>query len=178
MYHVRYAIGALAAILVLAAIGLELIGNRTLRALLVTSLVVVSLTSIFVHHGFYEKRMKEDWRGLARYVSRVSSERLDDDVIRIVTRNGTLYRFYFDMLGREVDIRDPSVEVLKELVGESRRDGSGLGVWLITAHGYRPDDSFLRYLNKNFGETSRKKIKRGKAVLFELRRPPSAPPTS
>jgi len=169
MYHRTYVIGTLAALIVLASMGISLIRRGMFRAVLVTVIFVTSTASIFLHQEYFSRQTKEDWRGLTRFVIAENEERFGDTPIRVFTSFEVLLSFYFYTLDREVEIRDPSTAQLDDMLSTVPTTAdSGIGVWLLQAHGHAPGRSFVDRLKGNFHQTELKRIKKGSARLFEL----------
>ena len=171
MYYHYYVIGTLAAVAVLAAVGITLIRHTTFKALLLTAIILVSFTSIFHRLDYYNKITKEDWRGTAEYVVKKSREEYGDRKIYVMAKFAFLYHFYFDSLDADVKIQQPALNRLKEVLRESKKEGvERPAVWVLTGHNYEPDERFMKYMGKHFDEIETKEIKKGWLKRFELKR--------
>jgi len=171
MYQSYYTIGTLAAVVVLAAVSITLIKNNTFKALLLTAVILVSLTSIFHRLDYYNKITKEDWRGTAEYVVKKSKEEYGDKKIYVMAKFAFLYNFYFDSRDAEVEIRRPDVGLLKKILREHKKEvGKRPVVWVLTGHNYEPDKRFMSYMAKHFDQIETKEIKKGWLKRFELKK--------
>jgi len=121
----RYTIFVLPAFVLLFAIGLDAIRERTFKAMLIISIVVMSLTHIFIDVGYYSTVTKQQWR-------EVTQELIDRDdlwpLYGVKNSSVRLYEVYFRLLGS-----NRSITRVTKLEG----DLHGLSCfWLLDAHWY------------------------------------------
>ena len=168
MYSHYYSIGTLAAVVVLAAVGITFIKNNTFKALIISAIILVSFTSILHRLDYYNKVTKEDWRGAAEYVVKKHTERYGDQKIYIIARYAFSYNFYFETMGAQVHSQKPNVKLLKNLLKRNAKEGKDIsGLWVLSSHNYEPDRRFMDYMARNFRQIEKKEIKKGWIMLFE-----------
>ncbi|MCP5052222.1 MAG: hypothetical protein GY940_33955, partial [bacterium] len=180
MYYPKYAIGTLPVIMVMAAMCIILFKNRTFKALLIASIVLVSLTSLFLSVEYYNKVRKQNWRGTAEYVLKQSAQKYPNKEIFILTEHPELYRFYFDSL-------EPKVEQIRELPklpGKLKRAlknlvdrNENIGIWLLPGHKFKPAKSVTAFLDQHFIQLEKKNLGLGEAVLYEPQKEKKIPDT-
>lgn len=119
MLVTRYEIIVLPAFVIWISMGIVLCRNRLFAGLLVSSVLLVSLVSIFHHMGYYETIRKAQFREAAQQV--IGEEEVYSDSER-------LYNIYFELLGAQVRAKPIPAEVpegvnsLWILYGRGRED--------------------------------------------------------
>lgn len=175
MYCSKYAIGTLPVILVVGAISISSFRNPTFRALLIISVVLVSLVSLFHTVDYYGKHEKQNWREVASFVAHKTHKRYPGKEIYLIARYPSLHRFYFQSLGRDIQVkqnlptRHPKLfkKVVKRILKRARKQNKDIGIWLMPEHGFRLPTESMAYLNAHFRALKRKQFKAGEAILFE-----------
>jgi uncharacterized membrane protein len=169
MYYPKYAIGTLPAIMVMAVISIVMLKNRTFRALLVASILLVSLTNIFLNMKYYTLQRKQDWRGVTQYIIRNSTVKYPGKEIYILTENPELYRFYLDSLTPTIKISgflplNPAAcrKSIIKLLMENRN----IGVWLLPGHRPKLYKKIVPDLKQHLTQLERRQTNMGEAILF------------
>lgn len=175
MYYENYAIGTLAAVLVMIAISITLFRNSAFRALLITSIVLVSLTSIFLRLDYYNTSVKEDWRSIVKFIVKVNTQKYRDERIKVFSQHADKFEFYFNSFNKGITRISPSIDGIKsEIEKQENADKHDLKFWLILGHDYKPDSSVMGFIQDNFNQLEQADVVAGKnflkAYLFEVKK--------
>lgn len=175
MYCSKYAIGTLPVFLVLGAISISFFKSPTFKAMLIISIVLMSLVNLFHTLDYYGKQEKQNWREVASFVARKTHKRYSDKDIYLIARHPSLHRFYFQSLGQDIDVkqnlptRNPKLfkKIVKKILKHTRKNNKNIGIWLMPEYGFKLPAESMAYLNTHFRTLKRKHFKAGEAILFE-----------
>lgn len=145
MYHPKYAVGMLPALLVLVAMGIEIFKNKIFKLLLIVSILLASYLNLFYHKDYYNRITKAQWRSA---VELAVKEKRQKGNIYVLSNDPDKYRFYFQTKKTGIDVLPADVGVLKGIL---EKDKSDKGFLVLNAEsGQKYPANFLAYLEKNF----------------------------
>jgi len=120
----RYTIGVLPALIVLVAMGWEAMKDNTFKAILIISIIVMSLTHLFVDTRYYSTVTKQQWREITQKII------ARDDSLPLYGWKRSSVKFY------NVYLQQFGSERRVVPVGQLRDDPEDLSCfWLLDAHG-------------------------------------------
>jgi hypothetical protein len=147
MIQSRYMSTFLPAVLIMAAIGFEIIGNKKLKAALVALFVLISFVEIVLERSYYSKPLKSNFRDAARFLVDNNSPKA-----KIYTSLPYHFDYYFRTFNNTAVVdATPLDTVFSKL---RARKISPEAFWAIDAHGRTLNllDSNKKYLALNFEE--------------------------
>ncbi|MCK4836499.1 MAG: glycosyltransferase family 39 protein, partial [Candidatus Aminicenantes bacterium] len=113
MFSFKHAICVLAAVIILIAMALERIRPATFKGLIIASILILSLTSIFYHHDYYHKKTKQQWREAVSDIIR-SVESKEKNIKTVVMSDEIRYSgCYFSLLKSNIEVKKPGFLNLK-----------------------------------------------------------------
>jgi len=146
--HSRYLISVLPVFILMAAIGINLIENKTLSRFVAVLVILCFAIDMFIVKNYYSGKVKSDFRGASIQV--VSGNIL----------NSTIYTslpYHFGFYLRYYKNQAPVSETPVDLKLDKMRTGAEApeAFWAIGAHGrtFSISDTNARYLSNNFNKT-------------------------
>lgn len=161
MFINRYAIGTLPAVILLAAVGLELVNKRLVKHLLITSIILVSFVSIFYHRDYYNTVAKAQWRSV---VDMVINDKEEKGNIYVVSNAARMFQFYFKSQNSDIKVLPPDVKVLRKIL---RQDKTPKEFWVISGESsVKYTAEFNAFLNKNFKSIRKEQFRIAQGKLW------------
>jgi uncharacterized membrane protein len=153
MYINRYTTGTFPAVIILAAISIELIKSKTFKRMVIFSILLASTVNLFYHKDYYNRIMKAQWRSV---VDLVIKEKKRKNNIYVFSNDPAKYRFYFDSKKTGMKIYPPDIKILKRILKRDKKDKE---FWVINAESsLKYPGNFFEYLEKNFNRWQREKF--------------------
>jgi len=167
MYFHKYAIGTLPAMIVMVSISIMLFKSTIFRALLITSVLLVSMTTLFLERDYYRPTRKQDWRGSLNYVLETSDRIRPAGRIYLLTVHSSMYQFYLDSMKRtseNIHFLPNDAEQVERILGSRTKDD--IIVWALPGHTSEPSRKAMAFIRQNFEEVLKKDAGMGNIVLF------------
>jgi mannosyltransferase len=172
IYYTRYTIAASLAFYILAARGLERIGNSAVRFLALMLILAASLTSV---RDYYVEPAKREWREAANYLDRIAKP--GDLLLFNDGGESSLFAYY----SRRSDLSVQGFDLETRLVTERSRPGDPVGidrleltvrghsrVWLLLANSNDQDGLITKRLSERYRLAGRNAAHHGiEILLFE-----------
>ena len=128
MLSFKHGIYILAAVLALIASAIALVRPLVLRVVIVVAVMVLSITSICLHHDYYRHKTKQQWREATTRV--MESVPVNPDNSIVVFADEIRYsRCYFDLLKCNADVLAPTFLNLKNVI--KKQTGTSLTLILM-----------------------------------------------
>jgi hypothetical protein len=150
MYHPKYAVGMLPALMVLTALGIEIFKSKIFKLLLIVSVLLASYLNLFYHKDYYNRITKAQWRSA---VELAVKEKRQKGNIYVISNDPEKYRFYFETKKTGIEVLPADVGVLKGIL---EKDKGAKGFLVLNAEsGHKYPANFLAFLEKNFNMVHR-----------------------
>jgi uncharacterized membrane protein len=153
MYINRYTTGTLPAVIILAAISIELIKSKTFKIMVIFSILLASTVNLFYHKDYYNRIMKAQWRSV---VDLIIKEKKQKNNIFVFSNDPAKYQFYFDSKKTDIRVYPPDIKILEGILEKDKKDKE---FWIINAESsLKYSHDFFEYLEKNFNRWRREKF--------------------
>jgi len=161
MYINRYTTGTFPAVIILAAISIELIKSKTFKTMVIFSILLASTVNLFYHKDYYNRIMKAEWRSV---VDLVIKEKKQKNNIYVFSNDPAKYQFYFDSKKTDIKVIPPNIKILQGILKKDKKDKE---FWLINAESsLKYPGDFLDFLEKKFMRWRREKFYIVSAALW------------
>jgi hypothetical protein len=144
----RYTIVLLPAIILLLALGIELISSNILKYTLLIFFCLLSLTDLFFNKKYYSQVSKTQFRELAEFIK--SDTSFIYPVVSEIT--GWHQKYYLDKFSYPAPILEGNMEaIVDSIVHKTSARYDIEGFWLSDAHGAsKPSPGLLKSLDSSF----------------------------
>ena len=130
VWVIRYLLLFLPAFLLLVALGVRALGRPALGA---AAMIVLVAASLYALSGMYSKQQKEDWRGVAAYISAHAAQ--DDLIVLMDEECRVPFSYYYGSKGARVEVsRFADGTALDRAVAEIEHRQRGGSLWLVESH--------------------------------------------
>ena len=134
----RYFIIILPALLIMMSLGIHFIESGALRFAFLSFFILASIVNLTGEHRFYSFVKKDDFRGVAQYISKVEESKK----FNILSDKNWHFKYYFDQNGHKPryidhqDYSDARFYLSKTLYNNEQllQDTSVNRIWVISAH--------------------------------------------
>jgi len=143
----RYMISILPAVLLLLALGLDMIPNVRTRYVLLVFFVILSVTELTQVNNYYKHETKSDFRKVSRFA-------VENNVQGSVIVTSLPYHFdyYFRLFGNKAPVEGISLNMFIDAMRAGAKKKEAF--WLIEGHGrsFDPTEENALFLDDNFEE--------------------------
>ncbi|MEX0966160.1 MAG: glycosyltransferase family 39 protein [Bacteroidia bacterium] len=167
MLFPRYTIVVLPAILLAVAIGIALFKSNSVKAMIISLVVVISITDLIVSKDFYNKVSKTQFREIMQFVA----DENPDNYPMINERTSAQNSYFIKYLNIKSDVFSAKKEDLVDSILNKSSDKYNLdGFWIISAHSEPElDTAKRRQLETSFISTRKGEFMDASAELFVSR---------